>query len=349
MKINKEDFHTYITTYEEDELFYKTLYFKEKNQPDTFLEYVNSLDNEYIKEHELYIPILHKNWYPLLKENQFFTNKHNNIILQKHNRYTPLFNHSHEYYEVAYVYEGKADMEIQKINYTLKKGDVCIIPPSTYHSVGIFDDSILINILIQSSTFQNTFFHLLSFDNSLSNFFSHVLLKRTEGNYLIFKAGEDRRIQSAIEDLFIEYRGHAKYSIPMLNTMLMSFWAQLLRYHEDDIISFLTREDSSFSMTKILDYINTNFQTVSLQDIAHHFGYSTQYLSTLIKEGTGKTFSQIKTQLKLEKACRMLTETKLSITNICSLIGYDNPEHFMRLFKKNYGLTPGKYREENQN
>ena len=98
-------------------------------------------------------------------------------------------------------------------------------------------------------------------------------------------------------------------------------------------------------MTEILNYLNQNFQIASLSDTAAHFGYSSSHFSKLIKEGTPGTFLQIIRDIKLNQACRALRETTLSIPSICKLVGYETTEHFMRTFKKAYGMTPGEYRK----
>lgn len=319
---------------------------EEKKNPDTFFTYVDSLDKDYIKKHELYIPaVCGEGWYPYIDEKQQFRGSTANIEICKHFRYTPVFSHEHEFFEILCVYDGNAQTTIQGISHPLKTGDICIIPPNTIHSVGIFDDSVAFNIIIRSSTFQSTFFQSLSTDNALSQFFAHVLYHKTEGNYLIFHTGNDTQIQDALENLYIEYLGHEKYSGTFLNSMLILFWAMLLRYHENDIESILTKDTTGGSMTEILNYLNHNYQTATLCETAEHFGYSTSHFSTLIKEGTGQTFLQIIREIKLGQACRALRETSLSNAAICELVGYDSPEHFMRVFKKTYHMTPGEYRK----
>ena len=52
--------------------------------------------------------------------------------------------------------------------------------------------------------------------------------------------------------------------------------------------------------------------------------------------------------IKLNQACHVLRETSLSNLAICELVGYESPEHFMRTFKKTYGMTPGEYRKKNR-
>lgn len=275
-----------------------------------------------------------------------FCDTADNIMLYKHYRYTPEFIHEHEFFEILCIYDGQAHTSIQGIEHTLHKGDVCIIPPHTKHSIGIFDDSIAFNILIRGSTFQSTFFQSLTEDSALTHFFAHVLYRKTEGNYLIFHTANDPQIREMLENLYIEYLGHEKYSYTFLNSMLILLWAMLLRYHGGNIESILAKDTSGNSMTDILNYLSQHYQTATLRETASHFGYSSSHFSTLIKEGTGQTFLQIIRNIKLEQACRALRETSLSNIAICELVGYDSPEHFMRTFKKNYGMTPGEYRKK---
>ena len=346
MRFTREEFQKYIYSYEEDEDFYRTLYYEEKKNPETFHDYCLALDRKLLTEHRLYVPeLLTEAWYPYMKEKDLFPDIAGNIMLYKHYRYTPVFSHEHEFFEILCLYDGTADTTIQGIRHTLHTGDICIIPPHTRHSIGIFDDSIAFNILVRSSTFQSTFFQSLTADSALAQFFAHVLYRKTEGNYLIFHTGDDPRILEMLENLYIEYLGHEKYSYTFLNSMLIMFWAMLLRRHENHIESILTRDTGDNSMTDILNYLNAHYQEVTLSDTARHFGYSTSHFSTLIKEGTGRTFLQIIRDIKLNQACRALRETSLSNTAVCELVGYDSPEHFMRTFKKAYGMTPGEYRK----
>jgi len=74
-------------------------------------------------------------------------------VLSKHYRYTPVFPHEHEFFEILCLYDGTAHTAIQRIEHTLHTGDICIIPPHTTHSVGIFDDSVAFNILGHAAAF----------------------------------------------------------------------------------------------------------------------------------------------------------------------------------------------------
>ena len=160
MRFTREEFQKYIYTYEEDEIFYRTLYYQEKKSPETFHYYCLTLDRKLISEHKLYVPELRTEaWYPYLEEQELFRDMAGNIMLSKHYRYTPVFSHEHEFFEILCVYDGTADTTIQGIRHTLHTGDICIIPPHTKHSIGIFDDSVAFNILVRGTTFQSTSSH----------------------------------------------------------------------------------------------------------------------------------------------------------------------------------------------
>ena len=85
---------------------------------------------------------------------------------------------------------------------------------------------------------------------------------------------------------------------------------------------------------------------VSLDDIAGKFHFTKPYVSKYIKVKSGKTFTEIITDIKLKKAKTLLKNESMHIDVIAANVGYQNVEHFNRLFKKRYGMTPGQYRLE---
>ena len=64
----------------------------------------------------------------------------------------------------------------------------------------------------------------------------------------------------------------------------------------------------------------------------------------MIKKMTGSNFMDILTQTRLNAAKKLLQNTKKAPNLIASEVGYDSYDHFARLFKKEYGVTPKEYR-----
>ena len=53
------------------------------------------------------------------------------------------------------------------------------------------------------------------------------------------------------------------------------------------------------------------------------------------------------TGLRMDKAKELLTSTEYSMKEICSMVGYADPNYFSRIFKKNTGVTPTEYKQDN--
>ncbi len=97
-------------------------------------------------------------------------------------------------------------------------------------------------------------------------------------------------------------------------------------------------------LNEIINFIQENYTTVTLDDIAEEFHLSKPYVSKYIKEKSGETFVDIVTGIKLKKARSLLKNTSMTVENIAGTVGYENVEHFNRTFKKKCDMTPVQYR-----
>lgn len=105
------------------------------------------------------------------------------------------------------------------------------------------------------------------------------------------------------------------------------------------------RDDRLLAM---INYIQSNYRTVTLESLAEEFHLSTPYVSKYIKDKSGKTFGEHVAQIRLKKAKTLLRNGNMTIENISYSIGYPNAEHFSRVFKKAFQMTPVQYRSLNQ-
>lgn len=101
-------------------------------------------------------------------------------------------------------------------------------------------------------------------------------------------------------------------------------------------------------LNEIMNYIQEHYLTVTLDELAGHMHLSKPYLSKYIREKSGKTFGDIVKNVRLKKARTLLKTKNMTVENIADSVGYQNVEHFNRLFKKRYGITPVQYRNKEQ-
>ncbi|MCR5595294.1 MAG: response regulator [Lachnospiraceae bacterium] len=93
-------------------------------------------------------------------------------------------------------------------------------------------------------------------------------------------------------------------------------------------------------------YIDENYnKDISLDDISRVMNISPYYFSKLFKEKTGENYVEFLTGLRIDKAKEMLKIPDKSMKEICSEVGYSDPNYFSRIFKKVVGVPPTEYRE----
>ena len=97
-------------------------------------------------------------------------------------------------------------------------------------------------------------------------------------------------------------------------------------------------------LLEITNYIYINYKDVTLDDLSEKFFLSKPYLSKYIKEKSGVTFGDILKQVRMKKARAMLKSSSATVESIAESVGYQNVEHFNRIFKKMYNITPVQYR-----
>ena len=99
------------------------------------------------------------------------------------------------------------------------------------------------------------------------------------------------------------------------------------------------------TIEKVRDYIRDNYQSkCSLDDVADIFFMNRTYLSELFRETFGKNFVQYKNEVRVEHAKILLTDTRLSISQIAARCGFDNTSYFALVFRQITGFSPVQWR-----
>lgn len=124
------------------------------------------------------------------------------------------------------------------------------------------------------------------------------------------------------------------------SAVLKACLLELLRRH---------RAAVSKSVSRILEYIHGHYQEPELtnRDIARIFHYHPHYASALVKQATGKTLHQYLLDYRIRMAKNELITTDLDISTVAWRSGFNSVSHFIKMFRLQTGVTPGKYRQAN--
>ncbi|WP_427050569.1 response regulator [Paenibacillus sp. TC-CSREp1] len=87
-------------------------------------------------------------------------------------------------------------------------------------------------------------------------------------------------------------------------------------------------------------------EDISLQSAASQINVNPSYLSRLFKQEKGENFISYLTRVRIEHAKAYLLNRELKVYEIADKVGYHNYTYFSKIFKKNAGLTPEEYREQ---
>jgi Response regulator containing CheY-like receiver domain and AraC-type DNA-binding domain len=111
---------------------------------------------------------------------------------------------------------------------------------------------------------------------------------------------------------------------------------------------FRERQESTYHRLseQIIHIIENEYdRDLTLDECASRLHYNLFYVSTIFKKETGVTFSEYLAMYRLNKAKKLLIETDLPIKDIAERLTYNNPQNFIRYFRKLEGITPGQYRK----
>ena len=335
---------TALQALNEDEQFYRE-YYLAGCKKSTLSAFLAAQDADVIQKRRLIIPELLGDSLSevIAQKEQFDTTYAHGVEIQKHDRYMPPYEHSSPVFEILYVLSGRCTYSIFPKPIELTEGDICIVSPSTRRSVEVNDDSsIVMKIRVSISTISDLFSLMLRSNNPVSSFFLHSLHSKNHQDHLLFHTAGDHEVRDRILEMYQDSFLADQYTKHLLNNLLNVFFIKLVRsYHPVETSAGPKTEDRF----KVVFYLINHFTDVTLEDVAREFNFSVGYCSRYIKSVTGYTFSQLKNKLKFEYVAKRLVTTNDSITALSTSMGYENPENFIRAFKKYYHMTPNEYRK----
>ncbi len=100
-------------------------------------------------------------------------------------------------------------------------------------------------------------------------------------------------------------------------------------------------------VTKAIEYVNENYmdENLNVEEICSRMGISSAYFSTVFKRETGKNFTSFLTDVRMERAVEILMEKDEKTYIIARQVGYSDPNYFSYVFKKQFGVSPSKYKQ----
>lgn len=127
-------------------------------------------------------------------------------------------------------------------------------------------------------------------------------------------------------------------------------FAEWFRSLTEGVIDVVARSHSNRYngiVRKAMHFIDEHFaENITVKDVADEVCVSESYFKSVFKKGSGYSYSEYLTRVRMEKAKELLHRTEKSVTEIAMDIGFRTPTSFSSLFRREVGLTPSQYKKK---
>ena len=271
--------------------------------------------------------------------------KHGQLIdMRLHTRFVRFPAHKHNYVELVYMCSGETTHIINGIAVHLKTGELLFLNQhSTQEILPCGKNDIAINFMIHPKFF-DIVFAMMPEENYLKDFLVGTMIKDKTG-YIHFKVSDIVPIQNLVENLIWSLLNEMSNKYYINQTTMGLMFIHLIG-HTDKLADSTKYENAL--MFSILRYIDENYKYARLDMLAEQLGKPVPWLSRFIKHQSGKSFTDILQHKRINQAVFLLTTSKMSVENIVAETGYENASYFHKIFKKETGLSPLKFRTHEQ-
>lgn len=267
-----------------------------------------------------------------------FVRKHENFSFQGE---TKPFWHFHPEIELIYVNKGKGKRHIGNHLSYFNNSQLLLIGSNLPHNG--FTDRLTINgsqtlVQFKPEFLGDNFFNIPEMER-INNLFE----RSKKG--ILFGVETKKKIGKKIEK-FPEKEGFNKILglLEILHTLAKAEDYTILNA---DGFAFETEPQDSAKVDIIFKHVNQNFkENISLDEIADRVSMTVPAFCRYFKKVTGKTFTKFVNEYRVVHATKLLSESQISITDVCYECGFNNFSHFNKVFKEFTGKSASKYRSE---
>lgn len=252
-----------------------------------------------------------------------------------------LHRHDFFFFNYAYRFDYEAETEVPGHVIRIKEGECYIGQPFTGYGLrqSADDPAVVIGVLVQKQMFYRDFLPVIASDPTIFRFFLDPQSNIYSDDHLHFLIQEESPVRSILETMVMEYAHRREDTQTVLKPLVSVLLLHIARRYRQ----LHPLEAGNTTAEKIMRYMSTHTESVTLSELAAHFSYHPNYISNLLRKDTGRSFTEILTQMRMERAVMLLQGTELSVEEISAMLGYSDRSNFFKAFREYYGKTPREY------
>lgn len=267
------------------------------------------------------------------------------IELRPHTRFIHFPRHTHNYVEVVYMCCGKTVHIVNGTCVELHAGELLFLTQNAVQEIlPASEEDIAVNFIILPEFFDRSL-SMIGAENNLIRTFLTDCLRNSSGqtSFLHFKVADILPIQNLVENLIWMLLHRQPNKRSMNQTTMGLLFLHLLNYTDKVDIGH-DHLEQELTLT-VLNYIEEHYRDSDLTALADALHYDLYRLSRLIKSATGRTYTELLQEKRLNQAVWLLSTTPLSVADIGMDVGYNNSSYFYKIFRNRFGCSPKEYRQ----
>ena len=263
------------------------------------------------------------------------------ISLRTHTRFIHFPEHTHDYVEVVYMCSGSTTHIVNGKPNRLNQGELLFLGQSARQEICRAEENdIAVNLVVLPEFFKEALSTIGEEATPLRRFLLDCLFGQNTGpGYLLFQVADDVPIQNLVENLIhsLVYDTPNRRKVSQMTMTLL--FLQLLGH--TDKLAWDSQEET---ILQVLRYVDGHYVDGSLQEAAGMLHCDISSLSREIRRKTGKTYTELVQEKRLNQAAFLLRTTERKVEDIALAVGYENISYFHRIFRREYGLSPRQFR-----
>ncbi|MBP2057148.1 YesN/AraC family two-component response regulator [Lactobacillus colini] len=272
---------------------------------------INDLDDKYTEE---FNQELERDPNAIIHMPRSFFDHNQDILVSKHHRFSVMPTHKHNFVEMNYIYSGNCTQYINDETVLLHEHSLLMLDKNISHSIDYMNkDDILVNILLKDGNSINSILDTISSSpNIVTQFlFNASKIDSIHDNYIIFNLDNNEYAQYLIESLIYKGLGNDLDKNNAMHALYSLLVPELVKCVQSELINFNTYKNQD--TVQLLNYINQNYKSITLPQLAKKFKYNSNYLGNKLKVDTGKTFQELVDMRKFAVASQLLKEIHKSL------------------------------------
>ena len=262
-------------------------------------------------------------------------------------KYHPRFNmpyHWHMEYELIHILHGGFTISLNDETIHMVPGDIVFVSDGIVHGGVVDSDDTVYECLVFDP--QKLLLPANYHAANLDQIFSHTLRVRNHFT------PDDQKLSAVIPALFNQFQQHQPGYELIVTGLLYTVFGLIIQEKQYTTVTVEPVESSFAQLQKLKNafrLIDEKYSTaLTLADLSNAAGLSPNYFCKVFQNLTKFTPIEYLNRFRIDQACVKLAYTDASSTDVAYACGFNNLSYFIKTFRRQKGISPGKFRQKNR-